>query len=926
MKFKFENQDYQLQAVSSIVKLFAGMQSFNQQHEQIHNSTEILSCDVVANELLIDDNLLLNNLQQVQSDNQLNSDPNFIYGNYIKTIGYPNIANFSVEMETGTGKTYVYLRSIFALNQKYKLKKFIIVVPSDAIRAGTIKTLSITMEHFKAEFNNVNYDYYAYDSNKGNQARDFATSDAIQIMIITIASFNKESNNINKYSDKYGEHKPIDLIRATNPVVILDEPQSIDNTPNAQKAIKDLNPLFITRYSATHRELYNQVYKLDAIDAHAQKLVKQIEVTSIVDDDNFIADEPYIKVVNITPKLEVSLELDVIGNNGVSKRKVLTKLKRRQDLQLKTNNDIYHNYIIENISRDRGVQFANLDRELAIGDVVGNNAGQNNKLQAMIRVTILNHIQRELRLADKNIKVLSLFFINRVADYRLHTNNSHTDGHIAKMFIEQFNDLMKTNDGKKYIQLCRDKYNLDLTDSQILNKLHDGYFAKDKQGNYKDCKEDTQDAVNTYELIMKNKEELLNRHNPLRFIFSHSALKEGWDNPNVFQVCVLQDSSNTFKRRQQIGRGMRLCVDANGSRIFENNINQLTIIAAESYQQFAANLQKEYEQDANISFINKKLPIKNSRDKIKISINKKVINSKEFQTLWQKIRKKTIYSIELDTEKLITKTIEALSKLDEVDEAKLTATRAKITFANTGIDNELQENLQEIIIQSNDQVGLIDKLMATTNLTRSTIGKILLQSNKLQSFTKNQRAFLWQVTECIEKAKRELIVDGIRYQKIDELDLGETEDVQYYSQQLFADEDNGYKDKDDDSTNVAKATDLKVGNELLATKFLFDMLRYDSDNEITYFRDQIAKPDTKLIVKLPKWFKVNTPLGNYNPDWAIVKKNTANNSDYPDDIYLIVETKDKNHRGFDQEHKTKCAKKHFTTLKVDYKIELVQSK
>lgn len=601
MKLKFENQAFQLQAVKSTVELFTGMSSLDL-NASLASQHEILSFDIVANGLQIDSTKLLSNLQSIQLSNSLeNYSTEIYYGDYLA------IPNFSLEMETGTGKTYVYLRSIFELNRRYALTKFIIVVPSDAIRAGTLKSLEITREHFRSEFNNISYNYYPYDSSKAHKVRDFATTNVIQIMVMTIAAFNKDRNNIYEYKDKYGEHRPIDLIKAVKPVVIIDEPQSVDNTENAKNAIKELCPLFILRYSATHREMYNQVYKLDAVDAYGQKLVKQIEVASIEDEDApfaSVSSKPYIKVIEITPKLELSLELAVQDNKGKINRKVYKKIAKGTDLQLKTNNDAYTGYIVEDFSRDYGLKLANLDYEIAIDQAIGNEESAELKTSIMLRMVIENHVKRELRLAPQKIKVLSLFFIKNVIDYREYAEDAKTDGWLAKMFIEQLKLVLNTTDGKRYTELCRDLFGLNLTDESELNKIHDGYFAKDKKGAYKDSKEDTQDAVAAYQLIMQDKEKLLSQQTPLRFIFSHSALKEGWDNPNVFQVCVLQDSSNEFKRRQQVGRGMRLCVNADGERVKDDKINTLTVIAGESYNSFAANLQKEYEQDANIKFAN----------------------------------------------------------------------------------------------------------------------------------------------------------------------------------------------------------------------------------------------------------------------------------------------------------------------------------
>lgn len=993
MKLKFENQVFQLDAIASTINLFSGMHTITLS-AQLANQSEILSYDIVANGLQIDNDLLLSNLQGIQLANSLeNYTTELFYGDY------SGIPNFSLEMETGTGKTYVYLRTAFELNKRYGLTKFIVVVPSDAIRAGVLKSLEITKEHFKSEYNNISYDYYQYDSEKINKVRDFATTNSIQIMVMTIAAFNKSSNNIKEFKDKFGEYRPIDLIAAAKPIVMIDEPQSVDNTENAKNAIKELNPLFILRYSATHREVYNQIYKLDAIDAYNQKLVKQIEVASIEDAEFANLDnKPYIKVVEISPKLELSLELDVQDAKGKISRKIFKKVNKGSDLQEKTNNDIYYGYIVEDFSRDSGVTFANLDYDIPIGETIGNEQSKELKTSIMIRLAIENHIKRELNLGARKIKVLSLFFINKVADYRIHDNDTDTDGELAKLFIEQFKIVLQSSHGKRYIDLCKNMFNLDLEQETDLAKLHDGYFAKDKKGGYKDSKEDTQDSVDAYRLIMQDKERLLDQQTPLRFIFSHSALKEGWDNPNVFQVCVLQDSSNTFKRRQQVGRGLRLCVNSVGERIKDENINTLTVIAGESYNSFAANLQREYETDAKIKFgnvhplvfaaqliknnsgltlqdakqissdihevlkasqlinnenqvtekckkllkagafelnnsqvkqyeeivadmltkLSSKLPIENQRNKREIKLNKKVYLSPEFATLWKKISHKTIYSVSLDSEKLIQECISEINQSLQVARQVLKVARAKLTIDESGIASELQH--QDVIsLNSNNQIDCVSKIVLTTGLMRNTVITIL---QKIADVKRNMREvnandFIEQVSSIINNVKAKLLIDGLKYHKLSDLNL----DLQdsYYSQTLIENDlDHGYSDKDGNS-NIATASDLCINPDELSKKFLFEVLRYDSQVEFDFLRDALTMDKVKLIAKLPAWFKVNTPLGKYNPDWALLI-----DKDGSENIYFIAETKAANFmtNGREVEKiKTACGKLHFIdSLGVDYKV------
>lgn len=1008
MKLKFENQAFQLQAIESTVSLFAGMHSL-ELSEQLTKQDDMLSYDLVANGLQLDDELLLNNLQTLQISNSLEDySTELFYGDYSYKPKNDNgeeiepliqVPNFSIEMETGTGKTYVYLRTAFELNKRYGLSKFIIVVPSDAIRAGVLKSLEITKEHFKAEYNNISYDYYQYDSDKISKVRDFATTNSIQIMVMTIAAFNKDKNNIYAFKDKFGEYRPIDLISAVKPIVIIDEPQSVDNTDKAKEAIKKLNPLFILRYSATHREAYNQIYKLDAIDAYNQKLVKQIEVASIEDADFATVDnKPYLKVVEITPKLELSLELDVQDAKGKITRKILKKIAKGTDLQDKTNNEQYYGYIVEDYSRDNGVKLSLLDYEIAIGAAIGNKVSEELKTSVMLRLAIENHIKRELNLAPRKIKVLSLFFINKVADYRLHDNDATSDGWLAKLFIEQLKIVLETSHGKRYLDLCRNSFNLNLEEDSDLAKLHDGYFAKDKKGEYKDSKDDTQDSLAAYQLIMKEKELLLDQQIPLRFIFSHSALKEGWDNPNVFQVCVLQDSSNTFKRRQQVGRGLRLCVNIFGERVKDEKINTLTVIASESYNSFAENLQREYENDAKIKFgnvhpnvfaaqlmknnpqfslqqalqlsqdihevlkfsqlinddnqvtekckkllmigefelnnsevkqfenlvagmltkLSRKLPIENQRNKIDVTLNKSVYLSPEFKALWQKISPKTIYSVNLDSVELIKQCTVEINNQLQIEAQTLTVARAKLAIDESGISSELQHQ-DMILVHSSQHIDCVSKIVLATGLMRSSIVTILqnIVDIKRNMMSINANEFVTQVSNIINNTKAKLLIDGIKYHKVSDLNLDGYDS--YYAQTLIEDElDHGYSDQNG-ASNLADAVNLGVNPEALGEKFLFDVLRYDSQVEFDFLRDALTMDKVKLIAKLPSWFKVNTPLGKYNPDWALLI-----DKDGSENIYFIVENKAANfmNNGREMEKaKTECGRLHFIdALQVDYKI------
>ncbi len=980
MQLKFDEQDFQTHAINSVVNLFNNMQITNISTPLIYNN-EIIDSNIITNGLQLNTQQLLINLQQIQQfnntisnanitnasnqDNQIAISDTLIYGDNDE---YINIPNFSIEMETGTGKTYVYLSTIFELHQKYQLTKFIIVTPSDAIRIGVLKTLEITLEHFKIKYNNINYDFYRYDSSKPHLAKDFASNNNLQIMVMSIAAFNNDADNAKKkgnvifeYKDTQGEYRLIDFISHCKPIVIIDEPQSVDNTINAKNAIKKLNPLFILRYSATHKQSYNLVYKLNAIAAYMQGLVKQIEVSSIEDTPNVIINQPYIKVININSNkrgLTIDLELDIKSHNRTITRKIIKKIPQGTKLQDITNNDSYDNYIIENFSLNHGLKLNIFDAMVAIGSSIGGNINQELQTNILLQLVITHHIKRELDFANQNpqIKVLSLLFIDKVASYRSYgASDNNNDGWLSRAFIAQFKNVLQTDNGKKYILLCKEQFKLDLTNDDELAKLHDGYFAKDTKGHYKDSKDNTINACSTYDLIMKDKEKLLNPKTPLRFIFSHSALKEGWDNPNVFQICVLQDSSNTFKRRQQIGRGLRLCVNSDGNRIIGNqSINTLTVISHESFKNFAYNLQNEYQEDANIDFTSSL--IKNERDKIPIVINDKLFNNPngQFKRLWDKINKRTIFKIALNSELLIDEISKTLNKTGGINKATIKANEVIIQ------NNELCLTTDGIIGKMNikhdihintviaHNINLITYIIDKTQLTKRTIKIIYdkLSEEQKQLFYVNPNLWLEKIIDIINQEKHNSLNskfknnnnsndnnDGhnITYSLYKDLPLIKSiikDEKYYYSIDLLKDSvEHGYcehsnKHKDNNS-NIFNVTNLS--NDLQTAfnnKFVFNVMRYDSKLEIQFLENELSKSTTKLILKLPAWFMVNTPSGRYNPDWALLvtEKDTNN-----EDVYWIIETKCQDFVNFgsdNEKFKTACGKKHFEgALKIKYKIE-----
>ena len=972
MKLKFQpNLQYQNDAVNSIVDIFRGQQG-RQSNFTVLNSKNlnqeqqrfgVVYTDTgIGNGLDLTYDDILENVQNIQMRNNLKRSE--------KLAGM----NFTVEMETGTGKTYVYLKSIYELNKNYGFTKFVIVVPSVAIREGVYKTLQITKDHFNSIFNNEPANYFIYDSSKLDQVRSFATSNTIEIMIINIDAFRKsfddptkesKSNIIHRLQDKLNGQKPIDLIKETNPIVIIDEPQSVDTTDKSKEAIKSLNPLCTLRYSATHVDEYNMVYKLDAVDAYENKLVKRIEVLSIRSEDSF--NLPYIKLVEVSER-KAKLEIDIQDKKTGAIKRNKKQVKLGDDLKELTNGrELYSNYLVQDISWGKGneyVDFSNGTR-IYLKDVIGD-LDEDAVKRFQIRKTIEEHLDKEVILNKKGIKVLSLFFIDKVANYREYDkDNNPIKGKYAKMFEEEYAKLITLD---KY----KDNENRDLE----VAFTHNGYFASDKKKGkivYKDTKGNTKADDDAYNLIMKDKERLLSMDNPLRFIFSHSALREGWDNPNVFQICTLKESKGTYiSRRQEIGRGLRLCVNQEGDRVEDYSVNRLTVMANESYSEFVSGLQSEIERDTNIKFgivekhsfanvtradnqnfgeniymgydkseelykylvkeeyitnkgnVTDKLKIaiksepgsddslkldkefidfyagiyeelkkrvtsyeiKDATKKKRVQLNKAILDSEEFINLWNKIKSKTIYRLDFDSKELIRKSIEDIRIMPRMFSSKSTIdTMARETGLEGRTIREDQHKL-EYNIQLPD---IITDLQNKTNLTRKTIIDILINSKRLEDFKRNPQKYIEEVTKIIRKNLRLMVVDGISYSKFRGGD--------YYSIEMF-----------NDSELLAYLNDKIVESK----KSPYNYAICDSDVEMRFAKKFEDRQEVKVYVKLPSWFKIETPIGSYNPDWAVV----INEVD-EERLYFVVETKGKSDINLlreEEKAKIKCARKHFEAL------------
>lgn len=990
MKIKFEEDlAYQLEAINSITDIFSGQNS-NKTLFTVERKSGTLNFGTVENELGIGNGLLLfpeeilENLNNIQLRNGLPKTKTLKKDNY----------NFSVEMETGTGKTYVYLRTIMELNKKYGFTKFIIVVPSIAIKEGVYKTLEITKEHFKSLYDNVPYDYFIYDSKKMDMIRNFAVNDTIQIMVITIDAFNKDSNIINQERDQANGYRPIDYIRQCNPIVIIDEPQNME-TDTAKKAISQLNPLCTLRYSATHKDRYNPVFKLDSIDAYEKQLVKQIEVATVGVTRN--ANTEYIKLTNVKASksgISAKLELDVKSGNSVKRKEVTIKLG--DYLNEKTKRSIYDGYIVNEITyveEDQSKSFVDLGKvKLTLGQV---NGGENPDVikRLQIRKTIQEHFDKQKRLKNRGIKVLSLFFIDKVANYRTYDTETGEvqKGKYALMFEEEYNKLLELPEYQEMGELS-------VPFHQRASLAHDGYFSADKKKSKsgkeyfeeKDTKGNTNADNDTFNKIMRDKEKLLSFDEPLSFIFSHSALKEGWDNPNVFQICTLNETTSEMKKRQEIGRGLRIAVNQKGERVRGFDVNTLTVMANESYEQFVDSLQKEMEDDEKIKFgriescifanivekiengeerylghenseklhkfliekeyideegnakdklkadlkdnrliipqefeyirpaIEKKLKssagkliIKNADNKKKITVNKEVLLNKNFSELWEKIKYKTTYKVKFDSNKLIEKCAKVMHDSLSIKDEKYIFTKKRLELTHGGIEEGFSTSEDSRIdFQVKYKLpDIITYLQNETNLTRKSIVEILVKSNTLEDFKKNPQLYLEEAINIIRRTMKSFIVDGIKYEKI-----GSGE---FYSQDLFETEDLfGYLK---DELN-------KEGDMVASTKSPYESLVLDSDIERNFALELEKNKNVKVYAKLPSWFKIPTPLGNYNPDWAVLIKTGEANDE--EKLYFVVETKGsifEEERREVENLKIKCGKKHFETVSEDVKFEVTNN-
>lgn len=856
MQLKYEHLDYQKQAIDSIVDLFQGEITHHQDDFSLSDKDNMR---VIANELSLSKDDIFNNLKNIQTQNQLSLSDKL------------DNLYFSVEMETGTGKTFVYLNTIFELYQRYGWRKFIIVVPSVAIREGVLQTLNSTKAHFKDEFNSPIYHYGEYSGQKTNALKHFATSTNIEILVMNIQSFEKESNIINQQREN---GVLMELIQATNPIIIIDEPQNI-SSDKRKNAIENLNPLFTVGYSATHKEIINKVYSLNPVQAFEKNLVKQIVVNSVISQDK---NNAFIELKEITNKsgLKAKIIFDISEKQQL-KRKAIT-VKLGDDLYEKSKqNPNYQGFIITGIDlENQMIKFSN-GIEIARG--VNMDCLRDEIMKQQIYYTIKEHLKHEKELNKDGIKVLSLFFIDKVENYR-----TNAQGELGK-FYEWFEELYE------------------LETKQSASGVHKGYFSQDKKGNAKNSNGTTKDDNDAYELIMKDKERLLSLDEPVRFIFSHSALKEGWDNPNVFQICTLNETTSVIKKRQEIGRGLRLPVNQKGERIYDEKVNILTVIPNESYEQFANSLQQEYIDDCGIKF--EKSHLKNAKNERTVTYRFDAFTDPLFLQIWERIRHKTSYRVQFDSDELIDNASQKIHVMPKIDTPKIEIKKARmVQNSETGIETQEIFSQSEHIQTKFVIPDILKVLQQKTGLTRNTLVQILQQSGRIDEVKSNPQRFIETVAEIINDELYDLMKNGIYYQKLDKV----------YEQSLFK----TYKIYANQYTFNVNKMDKTIYNGVLdldsntENQFATDCENYD---------EQVA-----FYFKLPKKFKIPTPIGNYNPDWAVVIKKNG------EQVYFIAETKNAGDKSiqdgvvvdklkWEERFKIACAKRFFEINdEVDYQV------
>jgi type III restriction enzyme len=848
MKINYETLEYQSDAVDSVISLFDFGKNI-----KLANINPLLNVDIIPNDLVIDTKRLKSNLEDIQRQN---------LGKV--AIDELNLSDFSVEMETGTGKTFVYLKTMFELNKKYGLTKFIIVTPSIAVREGVIKTLNTTRDYFYKAYNQ-HITQFAYDGeskNKITKLKQFSTMPTLSVLVMSIQAFNSDNNIINDSGrDDVGSGKMIDTLAGLKPVVILDEPQNMESDLS-KSAINNLNPLFKLRYSATHKKAYNLLYSLSPFAAYNKGLVKKVEIASVdVNDPNafvFVVEKlNFIK--GKSPSVSIKVE---VKNNDEYIFKTLN-FKNGDDIFRKTKkNPKYQGLRITEISNEKNRVEISSGEFFTLGQ--DNNKDKTDIFRVQVRETIKNHLEKQQQLG-KNIKVLSLFFIDKVDNY------VYDDSLLRVIFEEEFNTL------KGEYDYFRDKE---------ASSVHNGYFSK--QGKkFKDTKGNSKNDSSTYDLIMKDKERLLSFSEDTCFIFSHSALKEGWDNPNIFNICTLNETKSEMKKRQEIGRGMRLCVDTNGVRIYDNNINKLTVIPNESYQDYVANLQSEFKE------IGQEAPTPdNQKRKVIVKFKKRfATNDENFKILWQKISKKTKYNVAINTNDLVDKIVNKINENLDIDRVAIKVERQQLIMQDNKVETIYKS---ESFAKDLDKKYPISRVVATiakeSGLTKRTVLDVLTKIDNLYLIFDNYAEFMRSLIIIFKSTLQDELLGGISYHEVND----------FWQMEIFKD---------------IETYDNKI---IQSHKSVYDYSIYDSEGEREFAEKLDNSDSVKLFAKLPTWFKVETPIGDYNPDWAVVWQ-----KDNKELLYLVRETKfvdDLQNLRPSEQNKIVCGTKHFEAIAVNFKV------
>ena len=993
MKLQFKHQKFQADAAKAVVDVFAGQPYLTPSYMMDRGSgyiqqslTEEEDFTGWSNQKIVpelNDRLILEHINTIQRANQIKPSTK-LEGRF----------NLTIEMETGVGKTYTYIKTMYELNRAYGWSKFIVVVPSIAIREGVYKSFQVTQEHFAEEYGKK-IRFFIYNSAQLTEIDRFASDNSINVMIINSQAFNakgKDARRIHMKLDEFRSRRPIDIIAKTNPILIIDEPQSVEGKQTKEN-LKQFNPLMTLRYSATHKSdsIYNMIYRLDAMEAYNKRLVKKIAVKGITESGSTATESYiYLESINLSKAAPTAtIQFDFKGASGI--RKITRTVSEGYSLYDNSGQmeEYKQGFVISGIDgRDDSVEFIN-GIKIYAGDVIGK-VTEDQFRRIQIRETILSHIQRERELFYKGIKVLSLFFIDEVAKYKQYdASGQPMNGSYADMFEEEYNDIVD----HLQIGLGEDDY-MKYLSAISADKTHAGYFSIDKKGKMIDSKvarkETTTDDVDAYDLIMKNKELLLDRNpkkSPVRFIFSHSALREGWDNPNVFQICTLKQSSSDVRKRQEVGRGLRLCVNQDGERMDTNvlgndvhNINVLTVIASESYDSFAKGLQNEiaeavadrpravtvdlfinkvikdekgneqiidqdtasaiyydmiingyidrkgvltdkyYEDKANgeikvaaevaesaaavIEIVDsiydaRGMQPENARsNNVELQVDEDKLAMPEFKALWSKINAKSVYIVDFNTDELIRNSIISLDSRMHVSKIYFRVesgvmdnikSKDELISGASFVKEESASYGGTLTANSNVKYDLIGKLVDETGLTRKAVIQILqgIQSTTFNQFKNNPEEFIIKAAALINDEKATAIIEHITYDVMD----------------------------DKYGVDVFTATTIKgrLGvNAMKAKKHLYDHIVYDSSNEKAFASELDTNTNVAVYVKLPDGFYISTPVGHYNPDWAIAfYEGTVKH------IYFVAETKGSMNSmqlRLIEESKIHCARKHFKII------------